>query len=395
MTGRVTSRRGFSLVELLIAMVMLLAITAVAWSLFRSQSASFRANIDQWEMVQNARAAMEGSARMIRTMGAGTTPDQPILVYGADNVLAFNSDYVESDTTDLRWAAYFNADAPAGETTAWDAAQATVIPNSAPAYTYPAETYQQANGSASPAETYMLYFTPDASTSRTDDYVLYQRVNDGQPEVIARNILPHPDGRPFFQYLLQRTGSSGDSLAIATASDLPLIRRELVAGISGSDSAAYVRPDSVRAVRMNFRLSNGRTGADERDRDISTVIEVPNNGVALPTVCGRAPLPPTSLTVADTVPGSGRLWFTWNASADQDGGEQDIHQYILYRRPASATSWTAGGPVEVVRPIAGQSSYKVEVAGNTPGTPYLFGVAAEDCTPAQSTITSLNVTPSS
>ncbi len=190
------SRRGFSLVELMIAMTMLLAITAAAWSLFQSQSSSFRANIDRWEMVQNARTAMEGSARVIRTMGAGTTPGQPILIYGADNVLAFNSDYVEVDTTDMRWAAYFNPDAPTGETEAWDAAAATVIPNSSPAYTYPTETYAQANGAASPAETYMLYFSPDASTTRTDDYVLYQRVNDGTPEVIARNILPAPRWPP-------------------------------------------------------------------------------------------------------------------------------------------------------------------------------------------------------
>ena len=190
------TRHGFSLVELLIAMTMLLAITAAAWSLFQSQSSSFRANIDRWEMVQNARTAMEGSARVIRTMGAGTTPGQPILVYGGDDVLAFNSDYVEADTTDMRWAAYFNPDAPAGETEAWDAAAATVIPNSSPAYTYPSQTYSQANGAASPAETYMLYFAPDVSTARPDDYVLYQRVNNGTPEVVAHNILPHPDEPP-------------------------------------------------------------------------------------------------------------------------------------------------------------------------------------------------------
>ena len=327
-------------------------------------------------------------------MGAGMTPGQPMLVYGGDDVLAFNSDYVEADTTDMRWAAYFNPDAPAGETEAWDAAAATVIPNSSPAYTYPSQTYSQANGAASPAETYMLYFAPDVSTARPDDYVLYQRVNNGTPEVVAHNILPHPDGRPFFEYLMQRSSSGGDSLVPVPTSDIPLIRRTLVPGLSATDSANYVRPDSVRAVRMNFRLDNGRTGADERDRDVSTVVEVPNNGVSLPTVCGREPLAPTVLSVVDTAHGSGRLWFTWNASADQDGGEHDIHQYILYRRLASATSWTTGGPVEVVRAESGQSSYTAEVAGNTPGTPYLFGIAAEDCTPAQSSITTLNVTPS-
>src|SRR6185295_15469520 len=124
---------------------------------------NFRGNIDRWEMVQNARAALEGAQRVIRTMGSGTPPGQPILVYGANDVLAFNTDYIERDTTDMRWAAYFNPDTPTGEAIVWDVAAASTIPNSSPSYTYPTMTYLLSSGTASPAETYIFYFEPDTS----------------------------------------------------------------------------------------------------------------------------------------------------------------------------------------------------------------------------------------
>ena len=209
---------------------------------------------------------------------------------------------------------------------------------------------------------------------------------------MARNILAHPNGKPFFEYLLQRTLVSGDTLLSAPTAMIPLIRRPLVAGLSSADSANYVRPDSVRAVRLNFRLTNGRTGTAERFRDLTTTIETPNNGIPLPTVCGRAPIQPTSLTVVDTIPGSGRLWFTWGKSTDQDGGEDDVLQYILWRRLQSATAWV--DPLVVVRAEQNKALYEAEISDNLPGTAYTFGISAQDCTPSQSTIRTLNVTTS-
>ena len=259
-------------------------------------------------------------------------------------------------------------------------------------YTYPPANFVLGSGDPSPAETYIFSFSADSSTARTDDYILWQRVNNGTPAVVARNILPHPNGQPFFQYLQKRTLVSGDTLLFVDSGNLPLERRVLTSGITSTDSANYLRPDSVRAVRMNMRFTNGQTGADERFRDVQTTVQVPNNGIPIPNVCGRSPLAPTLLTVADTVPGSGRLWFTWNNSVDQDAGEQDVLQYILYRKAQGATSWA--DPLLVVKRTAGQVTYKAQISGNTPGTAYTFGISAQDCTPTESSITTLNVTPS-
>ncbi len=390
--SRSRSTAGFSMIELLIAMTMLLAITGATYSLFRSQSQAFRGNTDRYDLVQNVRNALESSERVIRTMGAGVAAEQPMLVYGSNNVLAFNADFVERDTTDMRWATYWNPDAPLAETLVWPVAAAGAIPNSTPTYTYPALTYQLASGAPSPAETYIFWFDPDTDTPRADDFVLRQRVNDGTPEIVARGLLAHPNGRPFFEYLLHRTLNTGDTLLIASGGLLPLIRQPLIAGISAADSSTRVRPDSVRAVRMHFRVSNGRTGSEERYRDVSTTVETPNNGVPMPVICGRPPLPVQSFMAVDTALGSGRVWLDWTSSIDQDGAEIDVRQYVIWRRLATQPNWAE--PLLIVKAEPGQVGYTTEISDNTPGTAYVFGIAAQDCTPAFSTISSLALTTS-
>jgi prepilin-type N-terminal cleavage/methylation domain-containing protein len=384
------TRAGFSLIELLIATTMLVGLAGAGYALFRSQSKSFRENTERYDLVQNARGSMEWSDRVIRTMGAGVVGQQPMLVYGANSVIAFNADFVERDTTDVRWAAYWNPDVPTSDAIVWDAAQATAIPNSSPSYAYPSTQYRMSNGALSPAETYILYFELDAATSRSDDYILYQRVNAGTPEILGRNILAASSGAPFFQFLLERVLATGDTLITASGSLLPLIRREVVAGISSADSANYVRPDSVRAVRMNYRITNGQSGTAERVREVSTVIETPNNGIAMPTVCGRSPLPPGALAATEVGVGEGQVQLTWSSSADQDGGEIDVRQYVVWRRLAAAAVWAE--PLLVVRTETGQANYTSLVTDNVPGTSYRYAVAAQDCTPNLSTMVTADIT---
>jgi hypothetical protein len=303
-------------------------------------------------------------------------------------VIAFNADFVERDTVSMRWAAYWNPDVPVVETEVWQASAAAVIPNSSPAYTYPSRTYLMGNGAPSPAETYVLYVELDGSTARSDDYALLQQVNGGTPEVLARNLLPA--GAPFFQFLLHRVLSTGDTMFVAGNTELPLVRRQLVAGISTADSANYVRPDSVRAVRMNYRITNGETGADERTRTFSTIIEVPNNGILMPDVCGRAPFAPGAFAAVDAGDGSGRVTLTWSRSVDQDTGEQDVRQYIIWRRLSSSPAFAQ--PLLVTAVQAGEINYTTEFTDQVPGQSYVFGIAAQDCTPSLSSISTATVT---
>src|SRR5690606_4761826 len=182
----------------------------------------------------------------------------------------------------------------------------------------------------------------------------------------------------------------GDTLFVASGGLLPLIRRPLSAAASAADTASFSRPDSVRAVRMNYRITNGKAGADERIRDISTVIEVPNNGVPLASVCGRPPLAPGALAVTEVGVGLGEAQVQWTRSSDQDGGEVDVRQYVVWRREAAQPLFDA--PLLFVRSERDTVTYTTTINDNTPGTAYVFGVAAQDCTPAFSSIVTANIT---
>lgn len=376
---------GFSLVELLVTLVVLSLIMGTTVLFFQNQNKSFLQGSEKMDLLQNARYTVSQMERLTRTLGAGVTGQQPMLVYGGNDVIAFNTDYLETDTTNFRWAVNFNPSMPAALGTAWTVGTAGTIPNTS--YTYPPQTFLLGNGSPSPAETKIFWFAPDSATSRTDDYVLYERTNAGTAEYIARNILAYP-GRPFIEYFLTRRLSTGlDTLIIASGSLLPLKRLVLQTSFTSTDTANAVRPDSVEAVRINIRITNGKLGSEQRTRDFSQLLQVPNNGLPSPNVCGRSPFPPTSFTATqDTVPGSGVITLAWNRSPDHGSGEYDIRQYVLYQRDDTATVWT--DPLMMLRADT-TTAYSVILGGLIPGAAYDFAVAAQDCTPSQSTLFSI------
>lgn len=379
---------GFTLPELLVTLTVFGIVMAAAVGFFQAQNRAFQSGTQRLDILQNTRYSLGQLEHLLRTVGMGTVGDQPMLVYGHDNVIAFNSDYTENDTTDFRWAVNFNPTVPNSQALAWDAATATTIPLST--YIYPPQTFRMPNGSQAPAETIIFYFQLDTDTPRGDDYALYQQVNADPPELVARNILPYP-GRPFFEYLMRRRSGGGDTIMVTPAGLLPLIRRPLSTATNATDSANYIRPDSVRAVRVNLRVTNGLSGSDERYRDVSSIVSTPNNGLPHPNVCGRSPFAATGFTaIPDPVggPGSGRVELTWTPSIDETGGERDVWQYVVYSRPSGGLTWD--DPVAIIQrdtlPI-----YTFAIGGYTPGATYEFAVAAQDCTPALSSLVTSTV----
>ncbi|MBK6778529.1 MAG: prepilin-type N-terminal cleavage/methylation domain-containing protein [Gemmatimonadales bacterium] len=372
-----SGRAGFSLLEVMIALIVLSLVMGSAVALLRSQTRGFATGADRTDLYQNGRYIITTLERIIRTEGAGVAGTQPMIVYGDGNTFAFNADYAESDTADMRWAVYFNPDADSVGAVAWDSAAATTIPNSSPTYTYPSANYRMANGATGSAETVILYFSADGTTGRTDDYTLSLRFNALAPTVVARNILADSLGRPFFEYLR----ISSNTLITVPNGNLPLMRRPLISGITTADSLAYQLPDSVRAVRLNFRVTNGKVGVDERRWSVSTVVEVPNNGLPQPIVCGRTPLGPVTVTAWwDGVAGSETDSLSWTASPDDGGAELDVRQYIIYRHDDTAVP---SPPWELLANVRadGSPTYTWVSGGNTAGVVYRFAVVAQDCTP--------------
>lgn len=380
-------RAGFTLVEVMIAMVVLGFVMGAAITVFRSQSTNFRVGGQRLELEQNLRYAVGTLDRVIRTAGAGTVVSQPMFVYGDTMTVAVNADY--TDSVSPTNAVYFNPDAPPGSFTALPVGSAYALPNTA--FNYPLMTYLDlTNGTPGAAETILIYFRPDSSTADPNDFVMMMRVNALPAELIARNVYKIPN-TPFLRYYVHPTTlavppAARDSNVICpSASCVGAIRHVLALHNSAGDTAGSVSAlaDSVKSVQINLRVTNGLTGADQRFRDVTSVSRLPNNGLIQLRICGAVPLLAGPLTAVASP--AGGVWpasgdtLRWAASADELGGERDIQNYNIYRRIPPAVTW------DIVSSMpANQPSYAFFDGNVTVGTVYDYAVGVSDCTPNES-----------
>lgn len=380
-----TRPTGFTLVELLLALVVLSLVMGGTISVLRSQIRTFRVAGERLELSQNMRYAVSSVDRVLRTTGAGVANLQPMFIYGGNDVVAFNSNYTHNMQDFC--AVNINPDAPPGSFEIMPVTSAYILPNTA--FTYPSMTYA---AGACLAETTVFYFRPDSSTPDPDDFVLLQRVNAMPSDLVAKNILAYP-GRPFFEYFVHPRSllvppASRDSLVLAGApgSGITLPIRHSVAlhgspPDSAGDPSGSFLADSVKAVRINVRVSNGLTGPEQRLRDISTVVSLPNNGLVQFKQCGTSPLLNGALTVTPNAAGNPpSVTLQWPASFDESGGETDVNQYNIYRRTLAEPF----GSTLITLPAGQPPPYGFVDNGVETGTDYIYAVAAQDCTPAES-----------
>src|SRR5690606_35960298 len=276
-------------------------------------------------------------------------------------------------------AVYYDPDAPAGTVMALMQADQIEIPLSN--FDYPSTTYLQPDGSNSPAELLIFFFRPDSTTPRLDDYVLLRQVNNGAPELVARNLLRSADGRPFFQYFRLVSTSSGVQVDSVLASALPLAH-SAAEHLSAADVGAAAVIDSIRGVRVSLASTDGGSaGAGELVRSVSRIVWMRNAGLAQLKVCGSAPLFASLLTaqVRDDQ-GEPVVEIAWTPSVDEASGEQDVIRYIVWRRLAGEATW--GDPYLSVP--AGAASYAHTDRTVVLGESYEYAVAAQDCTPTLS-----------
>ena len=370
-------QRGFTLVELLISVVVFGVIVAGALGFLSAQNTAFRRGTERMEAIQNLRYAADMVEMDLRTLGTNLPADQPALVYGGADVVAFSADYATNVQDDI-FAVYILPEAPPGQVMAPTAP--IVIPNST--YSWPQVQYQTSAGTNSPAELITFFLRPDSSTARGDDYVLFRKVNNQPPELLARNLLSL-DGEPFFRYFIQRNFPSSPPVvdSIATT-DLPLIHLSHRHG-SSADTGRSALADSVRAVRVSLRATNGRTGEFERTAELTRVVRLPNAGLSLIKTCGDEPIMTGTLLATPTVTAGGRpaVDLSWGTSVDEGSGEKDVVRYVIWRRIVGQPDW--GDPLLSIP--AGQPGYQYQDATVEPGL-YQYAVAAQDCTPSLSSL---------
>ncbi|MBA3760898.1 MAG: prepilin-type N-terminal cleavage/methylation domain-containing protein [Gemmatimonadales bacterium] len=388
MTRRSRKTSGFTLIELMLTLVILSIVMGATIAVFRSQIQSFRLGGERMDLFQNMRYALTTVDRVLRTAGSGVANQQPMFIYGGNSVVAFNSNYTAA-LQDF-CAVNVNPDASPGSFVILPVASAYQLPNTG--FTYPAMTYVPT--SACLAETVSFYFRPDSSTTDIgDDFVLMQRVNALPAERVARNIMAYP-GRPFFEYFVHRRTmlvppATRDSLVIAgTAGSgivLPIIHSVAIHGSptdsAGDPSNSYLA-DSVKAVRINLRVSNGLTGAAQRVRDISTTVSLPNNGLVQLKTCGTPPVLLGPLAAAPNVAGDPpAVTLQWPASFDEASGETDVNQYNIYRRLLADPAF---GSAVLTVPAGQPPPYVLVDNAVETGIDYVYAVGAQDCTPSES-----------
>jgi prepilin-type N-terminal cleavage/methylation domain-containing protein len=365
------AERGVTLIELMIAMVVFGVVIGSAVNVFRSQTQAFHRGADRMTVLQNLRYAANTLQGDLRTAGSNVPPIQPFLVYADDQVVAVSTDYT-TNVADDPFAVFYDPDAPTGEVTALRVSRQITLPKSS--FVYPTGDYL-VGGINSPAETIIFFFSADSSTSRGDDFALFRQVNDGAPELVARNLLK-TGGQPFFEFIRVREGGSGPEIAVLPHDSLPLAHLAARHGSAG-DTARSAWTDSLRAIRVRMTATNGAAGGDEILRTLTRVIRFSNADKSQRQACGDEPIFGNALAAAAGPNPGDPITLGWAPAIDDGGGEKDVVRYVVYRRLAGAPDW--GDPFLSIP--SGQGAYTYGDGAVVSGQTYVYAVAAQDCTP--------------
>jgi len=371
------NRRGFTLIEMLISVTLLLFITGAAVQFLRSQTSLVASATAKMDALQNAEFAATQIERELREAGAGVVDGQPMLVQIDSEAITFNANMVSIDSGDVA-AVYQLRDADtAGVRVMWKS-ERMLLPNQS-TYYYPDTTYMS-GAVPSSAETISYYFRPDSTTSgQTNDYLLMRRVNARPATLVARGIVKDPrDTFPFFTYY---KADSTNTLVQILESKMPLIHKAIIHD-TPADTGMSAQTDSVKAVRIHFLAAarDARTGKDAL-RSVEIQVRMMNSGLLKFSSCGSEPLPANAPTLVTNTAGAPVKFvkLSWPPAPDDNlAGEKDLERYAIFRKTSSAASW--GDPVVSI--AAGKSTYTYTDNAVVLGGTYVYGVAPQDCTPS-------------
>ena len=378
-------RQGFTLLEVMFSITILMIVMGAAVQFLRRQTNLVSTTSRQMDALQNAEFSGTEIERELREAGASVADVQPMMVQAQTDAITFNANMVSIDRGDVR-AVYQNPDADPDAVRAMYAAERRPLPNTAAQqHLYPDTTYLATNGVQSGAETISYFLRPDSTlVGQANRYLLFRRVNATPATLIARDIVRDPrDTVPFFTFYVS---SAPGTLTPIVANRLPIFHVRLHG--SNADTAASALTDSIRVVRIHFTVATveRKAGADSiKLRQFETRVRMLNAGLLNFPSCGERPISVSAPSVVTTGTGNPlprTVTVSWYRSADDGGGEKDIERYAIFRRDVSATQ--IGDPISSVPAQVGAYSYSFVDSNVQPGATYVYGVAAQDCTPSLS-----------
>jgi len=367
-----------TLIEMMIAIVLFVLVFGLAVPFFRYQARSVSASAGRLDALQNARYAQSAIDRDLRISGIGIVQAQPMIVQADGFAVTFNADLATKDINDPM-SIYYDVDMDSSGTDAMNNANKVVLPNSA--VSYPDSNY--VNGAiASPAETIQYWLVKDSAATRTDQYILYRRVNNLPQRLVAKGIIV-PAGTNFFQYMKPNGAGGLDSIR---ASKLPIFHSAPIHG-SPADTASSALTDSIRVVRMTV---TGLYNDPDKGAIMKTVVsstKLLNAGMSRSTVCGDKPIAVTTATATPVGPFGHptKVTIAWTKSLDQDAGEKDVGRYMVFKKATASPDW--GSPIADI--AASQNNYTLDDTTLPVGS-WTYGIIAQDCSPANSAVTPTN-----
>jgi prepilin-type N-terminal cleavage/methylation domain-containing protein len=377
-------RDGVTLIEMMIAIVLFVLVFGLAVPFFRYQARSVSASAGRLDALQNARYAQSAIDRDLRISGIGIIQAQPMIVQADGFAVTFNADLATKDINDPM-SIYYDADMDSSGTDAMSNTNKVTLPNSA--VQYPDSNYMN-GGIASAAETIQYWLRKDSTSSRTDQYVLYRRVNTLPPRLVAKGIIV-PAGTSFFQYMKPNQLGGLDSIR---ASKLPIFHSAPVHG-SPADTGSSALTDSIRVVRMTVTGLYNDPDKGAIMKSVVSSTKLLNAGMSRSSVCGDVPIPVGSAAATPVYVGGvlTKVRITWTASLDQDAGEKDVGRYMVFKKLTFSSDW--GSPIADL--AASQATYTLDDTSLLSGV-WKYGIVAQDCSPANSAVTStgaVNVPP--
>ncbi len=360
-------RAGFTLIEMMMAILLTMLVFAVTIPFFRMQTNAVDTGAGRLDAMQNARFAQNAIDRELRLAGGVT--GQPVIVQADKFAVTFNVDLVSRVLNDPN-STYYDPSADSLATDSWAPARKKALP--VVSKQYPLQYYNDGSGVQRPAETISYFVGVDPTAGRSDLFILYRRVNDRDSTVVARNIWIPTDTNYFFRYY--RTDTVG-VISMIAMNTLPKYW----------DDATHIL-DSVRVVEMRIAgLYRDVKKAKDVIRTVYHKTRLYNAGMLRLSTCGAAPLGPQATTAVRDTSVTGvttDIHVTFTNSLEETAGELDVATYLIMRRLSSGTDWEVLGNMVA----NGSTSYTFLDTSFKTGS-WVYGVVAQDCSPTNSTIT--------